>query len=126
MPIHWPLLVHKDTGSPVSDRQDSSASIPNNEKESVAMKVEASQYNPASAINKANAAGQTQTVAQEGSKIERSAAIDPILGDAQSQLAALPDVDMACVAEMKDAISSGKIAINLDSLTESMQKYFQR
>ncbi|MEO3989851.1 flagellar biosynthesis anti-sigma factor FlgM [Pseudocitrobacter cyperus] len=90
------------------------------------MKVEATQYNLASAINKASAAEQTRTVAQEGSKIERSAAIDPVLGDAQSQLAALPEVDMARVAEMKDAISSGKIAINLDSLTESMQKYFQR
>lgn len=90
------------------------------------MKVAATQYNLASAINKASATEQPRTVAQEGNKIERSAAVDPVLGDAQSQLAALPDVDMARVAEMKDAISSGKIAINLDSLTESMQKYFQR
>lgn len=90
------------------------------------MKVSATQYPLASAINKANATEQIRTVAQEGSKIERSAAVDPVLGDAQFQLAELPEVDMARVAEMKDAISSGKIAINLDSLTESMQKYFQR
>ena len=90
------------------------------------MKVAATQYNLASTINKASATEQTRTVAQEGSKIERSAAVDPVLGDAQSQLAALPEVDMARVAEMKEAISSGKIAINLDSLSESIQKYFQR
>lgn len=90
------------------------------------MKVAATQYNLAGAINNASTAGQTQTVAQKGNKIERSAAVDPMLGDAQSQLATLLEVDMARVAEMKEAISSGKIAINLDSLTESMQKYFQR
>lgn len=90
------------------------------------MKVAATQYTLASAINKASATEQTRTVAQEGTKIERSAAVDPVLGDAQSQLAALPEVDMARVAEMKKAISSGKIAINLDSLTDAMQKYFQR
>ena len=90
------------------------------------MKVTATQYNLNAAINKAASAEQTRTVAQEGQTITRSAAIDPVLGDAQSQLAALPDVDMARVAEMKDAISSGKIAINLDSLTDAMQKYFQR
>ena len=90
------------------------------------MKVVAKQYNLATAINKSSAAEQTRTVAQEGTKIERSAAIDPVLGDAQTQLSALPEVDMARVAEMKDAISSGKIAVNLDSLTDAMQKYFQR
>jgi negative regulator of flagellin synthesis FlgM len=90
------------------------------------MKVTATQYNLNAAINKASSAEQTRTVAQEGQTITRSAAVDPVLGDAQSQLAALPDVDMARVAEMKDAISSGKIAINLDSLTDAMQKYFQR
>lgn len=90
------------------------------------MKVTNTQHNLASAINQASSTAQTRTVAQEGMKIERSAAVDPVLGDAQSQLAALPEVDMARVTEIKDAISSGKIAINLDSLTESMQKYFQR
>ena len=90
------------------------------------MKVVANQYNMATAINKSSAAEQTRTVTQEGAKIERSAAIDPVLGDAQSQLSALPEVDMARVAEMKDAISSGKIAVDLDSLSNTMQKYFQR
>jgi len=90
------------------------------------MKVTATQYNLNAAINKTSSAEQTRTVAQEGQTITRSAAVDPVLGDAQSQLAALPDIDMARVAEMKDAISSGKITINLDSLTDAMQKYFQR
>lgn len=90
------------------------------------MKVTATQYNLNAAINKASSVEQTRTVAQEGQSVTRSAAVDPVLGDAQSQLAALPDVDMARVAEMKDAISSGKIAVNLDSLTDAMQKYFQR
>lgn len=90
------------------------------------MKVSATQYNLNAAINKASSTEQTRTVAQEGHTVTRSAAIDPVLGDAQSQLAALPDVDMARVAEMKDAISSGKITIHLDSLTDAMQKYFQR
>ena len=56
----------------------------------------------------------------------RSAAIDPVLGDAQTQLSTLPEVDMARVAEMKEAISSGKISVNVDALTDAMQKYFQR
>jgi len=90
------------------------------------MKVTATQYNLNTAINKASGAEQTRTVAQEGHSVTRSAAIDPVLGNAQTQLKALPEVDMARVAEMKDAISSGKIAINLDSLTDAMQKYFQR
>jgi negative regulator of flagellin synthesis FlgM len=90
------------------------------------MKVTATQYNLNAAINKTTSTEQTRTVAQEGHAVTRSAAIDPVLGDAQSQLAALPEVDMARVAEMKDAISSGKITINLDSLADAMQKYFQR
>lgn len=90
------------------------------------MKVAATQYNLATAINNASSAEQTRTVAQEGFRVTRSAAIDPVLGDAQKQLNALPDVDMARVAEMKDAISSGKISINIDSLADAMQKYFQR
>jgi len=90
------------------------------------MKVTATQYNVATAINKASSAEQTRTVAQEEMSVARTAAIDPVLGDAQTQLSALPEVDMARVAEMKEAISSGKISVNLDSLTDAMQKYFQR
>lgn len=90
------------------------------------MKVTSTQYNLATAINKASSVEQTRTAATESSKITRTAAIDPVLGDAQTQLTALPEVDMARVAEIKDAISSGKIAVNLDALTDAMQKYFQR
>lgn len=90
------------------------------------MKVTATQYNLNTAINKTASTGQNHAVAQEGHSVTRAAAVDPVLGDAQSQLAALPEVDMARVAEMKDAIGSGKVAINLDSLTDAMQKYFQR
>lgn len=90
------------------------------------MKVAATQYNLASAINKASSTEQTQTIAQEGTSVTRSAAIDPVLGDAQTQLSTLPEVDMARVNEMKEAIVSGKISVNLDSLIEAMQKYFQR
>ncbi len=90
------------------------------------MKVTATQYNVATAINKASSAEQTRTVAQEEMSVAHTAAIDPVLGDAQTQLSALPEVDMARVAEMKEAISSGKISVNLDSLTDAMQKYFQR
>ena len=90
------------------------------------MKVAAPQYNLTTAINKASSAEQTCTVAQEGTRVMRSAAIDPVLGDAQTQLSTLPEVDMARVAKMKEAISSGKISINIDSLAEAMQKYFQR
>lgn len=90
------------------------------------MKVTSTQYNLATAINKASSVEHTRTAATESSKITRTTAIDPVLGGAQTQLTALPEVDMARVAEIKDAISSGKIAVNLDSLTDAMQKYFQR
>ncbi|MGB7800227.1 flagellar biosynthesis anti-sigma factor FlgM [Buttiauxella sp.] len=54
------------------------------------------------------------------------AAVDPVLGDAQKALQSLPEVDMARVAEMKQAISNGQLHVNLDDLTLSIQKYFQR
>lgn len=54
------------------------------------------------------------------------AAVDPVLGDAQKALQNLPEIDMARVAEMKQAISNGQVHINLDDLTLSIQKYFQR
>lgn len=90
------------------------------------MKILANQYNLTTSLGKSSAADQSRVPAKRGTKIERSAAIDPVLGDAQSQLSALPEIDMARVAEMKEAISSGKIVVNLDSLTDAMQKYFQR
>ncbi|MEZ2584206.1 MULTISPECIES: flagellar biosynthesis anti-sigma factor FlgM [Kluyvera] len=113
-------------GSQTSARQGSYATKKINENEGSAMKVAPTQYNLTTAINKASSAEQTRTVAPEGTSVTRSAAIDPVLGDAQTQLSTLPEVDMARVAEMKDAISSGKISINVDSLTDAMQKYFQR
>ncbi|WP_314139093.1 flagellar biosynthesis anti-sigma factor FlgM [Buttiauxella noackiae] len=54
------------------------------------------------------------------------AAVDPVLGDAQKALQNLPEVDMTRVAEMKQAISNGQLHVNLDDLTLSIQKYFQR
>ncbi|MFU0965173.1 flagellar biosynthesis anti-sigma factor FlgM [Kluyvera ascorbata] len=125
-PPPWPLFTHKGIGSRSSAWQGSYATITTYENEGEAMKVAATQYNLTTAINKASSAEQTRTVAPEGTAVARSAAIDPVLGDAQTQLSTLPEVDMARVAEMKDAISSGKISINIDSLTDAMQKYFQR
>lgn len=90
------------------------------------MKISAAQFNLTSTINKASSAEQMPGVAQEGSAVARSAAIDSVLGEAQTQLSALPEVDMARVAEMKEAISRGKISIDVDSLATAMQKYYQR
>lgn len=53
-------------------------------------------------------------------------AIDPVLGDAQSQLKTLPEVDKVKVAEMKQALSEGKLTINLDELTVAIQQFFKR
>lgn len=90
------------------------------------MKISATQYGLNVAINKAAEAGQTRPAAQENTAVGRSAAIEPLPGTAQKNLNALPEVDMARVAEMKEAISSGKITLNLDALTTAMQSYFQR
>lgn len=90
------------------------------------MKVTPTQYNMAAAINQTSATEQTRTKAAEGLTIERSHAIDPVLGDAQTQIAAFAEVDMAKVAAMKEAISAGKIDINLEELTGAMQKFYQR
>ena len=90
------------------------------------MKVAATQYNLTTAINKASSAEQTRTVAPEGTAVARSAAIDPVLGDAQTQLATLPEVDMDRVNSMKEAIASGKISIDVDSLASAIEKYYQR
>jgi len=98
----------------------------NNPKRRDAMKITSTQYNVAAAINQTSATEQTRTKAAEGQTIERSHAIDPVLGDAQTQLTSLPEVDMEKVAAMKDAIAAGKIDVNLDELTSAMQKYYQR
>ena len=90
------------------------------------MKISATQYGLNVAINKAAEAGQARPAAQENIAVGRSPAIDPLPGEAQKNLNALPEVDMARVAEMRDAISSGKITLNLDALTAAMQDYFQR
>lgn len=55
-----------------------------------------------------------------------AAAIDPVLGDAQTQLQAMPEIDMDRVAEMKLAIGNGQVTVDLDELARSIQKYFQR
>ncbi|WP_288821509.1 flagellar biosynthesis protein FlgM [uncultured Leclercia sp.] len=59
-------------------------------------------------------------------RAEKSAAIDPVVGEAQMQLQGMEEIDMARVAEMKLAISKGEIAVNIDELTLSVQHYFQR
>lgn len=89
------------------------------------MKVTPSQYNLTQAVN--NAAN-TQTVSAESTpplRTQAAAPVDPVLGEAQSQLAAMPEVDMARVTAMKDAISAGKIDINLDELTLAIEKYYK-
>lgn len=90
------------------------------------MKVTASQYTTVSAIDtkqlaKNNDVKATVTV----QKTQKPGAIDPVLGEAQSQLSAMPEIDMDRVAEMKEAISKGQIGINIDELTVAMQKYYQ-
>ena len=72
-----------------------------------------------------NATEATQTKATEKPAVQATTAIDPVLGEAQRQMATLPDVDMARVIEMKEAISSGKITIQLDKLSGAMQQYFK-
>ncbi|HDS9360344.1 TPA: flagellar biosynthesis anti-sigma factor FlgM [Enterobacter cancerogenus] len=90
------------------------------------MKVTSTQYAMTSAINQASSTATARTSGADEMKTAKTAAIDPVLGDAQSQLAALPEVDMARVASMKDAIASGKISIDVDSLAGAIEKYYQR
>ncbi|WP_442779679.1 flagellar biosynthesis anti-sigma factor FlgM [Enterobacter cancerogenus] len=90
------------------------------------MKVTSSQYAMTSAINQASSAAPVRKTGAEEMKTTKIAAIDPVLGDAQTQMAALPEVDMARVASMKEAIASGKISVDLDSLTSAIEKYYQR
>lgn len=58
-------------------------------------------------------------------RITAGSPVDPVLGEAQGQLAAMPEVDMDRVNAMKDAISAGKIDINLDELTLAIEKYYK-
>lgn len=90
------------------------------------MKVIPTQPNLATVINQTSATEQTRTQAAEGLSIERSQAIAPQLGEAQTQISALPEVDLVKVAEIKEAISSGKLSINQHELISAMQKYYQR
>ena len=90
------------------------------------MKVTSTQYAMTSAVNQASSTTPTRAAGTEEMKTTRTAAIDPVLGDAQTQLAALPEVDMARVASMKEAIAKGEISVNIDSLTSAIEKYYQR
>lgn len=90
------------------------------------MKVNSTQYSPAVAPLNSKAAQQTRPQAEEGSSAEKARPVDPVLGEAQQNMAAMPEVDMARVEVMKEAISAGKISLNLDELTGAMQKYYQR
>jgi len=93
---------------------------------SSAMKVTSTQYAMTSAVNQAASTPPARVADADEMKTTRTAAIDPVLGDAQTQLAALPDVDMARVNSMKEAIASGKISVDIDSLAGAIEKYYQR
>ncbi|MEG2041122.1 MAG: flagellar biosynthesis anti-sigma factor FlgM [Hafnia sp.] len=89
------------------------------------MKVTSTQYNLTQAVN--NTAN-TKSANAESATTQRAQAttpVDPVLGEAQGQLAAMPEVDMDRVNAMKDAISAGKIDINLDELTLAIEKYYK-
>ncbi|NWC65522.1 flagellar biosynthesis anti-sigma factor FlgM [Cedecea sp. P7760] len=90
------------------------------------MKVNTTQYSPAITALSTHTAGQTRPQAEESAGSEKTRPVDPVLGEAQQNMAAMPDIDMARVEAMKEAISAGKISINLDELTGAMQKYYQR
>lgn len=81
--------------------------------------------NTARALTSINTTEAAQTKATEKPAVQATAAIDPVLGEAQRQMATLPDVDMARVIEIKEAISSGKVTIQLDQLSDAIQKYFK-
>lgn len=89
------------------------------------MKVSASQYNTVSAIDNKQVAKNNDVAPAAKAKKAQLEAIDPVLGEAQSQLSAMPEIDMDRVNEMKEAISKGQIGINVDELTVAMQKYYQ-
>ncbi|WP_257469378.1 flagellar biosynthesis anti-sigma factor FlgM [Pantoea allii] len=90
------------------------------------MKITSTQYAMTRAINQANATTPSRSAGREDMKISRSAAIDPVIGEAQTKLSALPEVDMAQVAAVKDAIATGQISIDLDALAHAIEQYHQR
>lgn len=90
------------------------------------MKITQGQFQPLQSTNIQATKASTQSDATAPLRTSQVAAVDPLLGEARTQLQALPDVDMAKVAEIKQALSEGKIGINLDELTLSMQQYFAR
>lgn len=89
------------------------------------MKVMIPPRNPAQNV----AARTTQQVSKKTSnaalRTEASAPIDPVLGDAQTNLDAMPEIDTARVEAMKQAIDAGKFSVNLDDLTQSIQDYYK-
>lgn len=90
------------------------------------MKITQGQFEPVQTTSTHAARETEQSGTATPLRAPQVAAIDPVLGDAQTQLKSLPDVDMAKVAEIKHALSEGKFAIDLDELTLSMQNFFQR
>lgn len=89
------------------------------------MKVTSTQYNLTQAVN--NTANTKSANAESATSLRAQATtpVDPVLGEAQGQLAAMPEIDMDRVNAMKDAISAGKIDINLDELTLAIEKYYK-
>ena len=89
------------------------------------MKVTSTQYNLTQAVN--NTANTKSANAESAPPLRAQATtpVDPVLGEAHGQLAAMSEVDMDRVNAMKDAISAGKIDINLDELTLAIEKYYK-
>lgn len=90
------------------------------------MKITQGQFQPVQNTSIQTTKAVAQSDATAPLRTSQVVAVDPVLGEARAQLQALPDVDMAKVAEIKLALSEGKIGINLDELTLSMQQYFTR
>lgn len=90
------------------------------------MKINPMQYSAAVAALKTNTTEQRQLPENDDLTVKRMRPIDPIIGEAQNKMMAMPDVEIDRVLEMKEAISNGKISIDLDALTLAMQKHYQR
>ena len=90
------------------------------------MKVNPTQYSAAIATLKTNTAEQRQLPVNDDLTVKRIRPIEPAIGEAQSKMMAMPEVEIERVQELKEAISSGKISVDLDALTLAMQKYYQR
>ncbi|MEW7311550.1 flagellar biosynthesis anti-sigma factor FlgM [Buttiauxella gaviniae] len=91
------------------------------------MKINQNHYAPIQSTQASQATKElSETKASAPLRSAPIAAVDPVLGDAQKALQNLPEIDMDRVAEMKQALSNGQLHVNLDDLTLSIQKYFQR